>query len=172
MLIMYLYTIFTQIKYYLFIYRSLDLSNWSVDSRSSSLYTSSGSEESMAIRNGRSISRNSSDASRQLNLAPISSALETPSETPNTKLETPSEPRNTSTLKSSNTNTTTRNKGATNNSNDAAAVLRSKTVITLMGGRGYINWRQPCCSVDKSKASTGAGPNNHDAHIVIWELKL
>ncbi|GLV31061.1 uncharacterized protein CBL_12134, partial [Carabus blaptoides fortunei] len=30
--------------------RSLDLSNWSVDSRSSSLYTSSGSEESMVVQ--------------------------------------------------------------------------------------------------------------------------
>ena len=49
--------------------RSLDLSNWSVDSRSSSLYTSSGSEESMAIRHNicRSVSRNNSSASRQLN---------------------------------------------------------------------------------------------------------
>uniref|UniRef100_A0A1I8Q594 DH domain-containing protein n=2 Tax=Stomoxys calcitrans TaxID=35570 RepID=A0A1I8Q594_STOCA len=47
--------------------RSLDLSNWSVDSKSSSLYTSSGSEESMGIRffGGRSVSRNSSSASHK-----------------------------------------------------------------------------------------------------------
>lgn len=47
--------------------RSLDLSNWSVDSKSSSLYTSSGSEESVGIRffGGRSVSRNSSSASHK-----------------------------------------------------------------------------------------------------------
>ncbi|CAH1995746.1 unnamed protein product [Acanthoscelides obtectus] len=63
--------------------RSLDLSNWSVDSRSSSLCTSSGSEESMAVRLGRSISRNNSNASRQLNgVCESVSEQETPEKTP------------------------------------------------------------------------------------------
>lgn len=48
--------------------RSLDLSSWSVDSRASSLCTSSGSEESMALRG---VSRTSSGASGAANLAPI-----------------------------------------------------------------------------------------------------
>nr|XP_022918364.1 rho guanine nucleotide exchange factor 10 isoform X2 [Onthophagus taurus] len=124
--------------------RSLDLSNWSVDSRSSSLYTSSGSEESMAIRGvGRSVSRNNSNASRQLNGVCENSEKEI-------------RPQPTKTLPRNNTIDNSR-----------------RTVITLMGGRGYVNTRQRCCSVEKLKTPTPSKePNKNDAHIVIWELKL
>ncbi|KAJ3642853.1 hypothetical protein Zmor_025602 [Zophobas morio] len=123
--------------------RSLDLSNWSVDSRSSSLCTSSGSEESMAIRHGagRSVSRNNSSVSRQLN--GVNENVE--KEKPATK--------------------TLSKGGAVDNAR--------RTVITLMGGRGYVNFRQPCCPADKSKSSFSIRESNrNDAHIVIWELKL
>lgn len=125
--------------------RSLDLSNWSVDSRSSSLYTSSGSEESMAVR--RSVSRNSSSvsASRQLNDVCENSVV------------------------------VVEKQGKTLTKNNCSVIDNNarRTVITLMGGRGYVNWRQPCCPYDKNKNSfTVREPNSNDAHIVIWELKL
>lgn len=126
--------------------RSLDLSNWSVDSRSSSLCTSSGSEESMAMRHGpgRSVSRNNSNASRQLNGVSENG----------TEQEKPSVSNKTLT------------KGV-------AVDNARRTVITLMGGRGYVNFRQPCCPADKSKSSFSIRESNrNDAHIVIWELKL
>ncbi|XP_049780303.1 rho guanine nucleotide exchange factor 10 isoform X3 [Schistocerca cancellata] len=46
---------------------------------------------------------------------------------------------------------------------DPGAVPR-RTVVTLMGGRGYVNWRQ--------QGKGGPEPNSNDAHIVIWEMKL
>ncbi|KAJ8939662.1 hypothetical protein NQ314_011051, partial [Rhamnusium bicolor] len=142
--------------------RSLDLSNWSVDSRSSSLCTSSGSEESMALRLnnfGRSVSRNNSNASRQLNGVCENNVTITEKETP-----VADKPVNVN--KQTNTKTLNKNK---NNAFDNAR----RTVITLMGGRGYVNYRQPCCAADKTKhAFTGKDTNSNDAHIVIWELKL
>ncbi|KAK9730715.1 RhoGEF domain [Popillia japonica] len=156
--------------------RSLDLSNWSVDSRSSSLYTSSGSEESMAIRGvgGRSVSRNNSNVSRQLNgiildnNSIIVNAQPSEKENPSAQAQTQAQP--TVQLRhhnqQNNTKTISRNNAVDNG---------RRTVITLMGGRGYVNWRQPCCSADKSKnlsASSFREPNTNDAHIVIWELKL
>lgn len=140
--------------------RSLDLSNWSVDSRSSSLYTSSGSEESMAIRTGasRSISRNNSNASRQLNGVCENSDKEI-----------------VQTLQQSvNRDFSNKNKTVGKSTNNVDYNSR-RTVITIMGGRGYVNWRQPCChNLEKSKnvATTVREPNRNDAHIVIWELKL
>lgn len=118
--------------------RSLDLSNWSVDSRTSSLYTSSGSEENVTRQ--RSISRNNSNASRTLNGVDENSV----------------EP-----VKVVNNKTLTKN---------SVVEAPRRTVITLMGGRGYVNWRQPCCSNDKGRSYKE--PNRTDAHIVIWELKL
>lgn len=130
--------------------RSLDLSNWSVDSRSSSLYTSSGSEESM--RHGRSVSRNNSGASRQLNDVCENSVVE-------------KEAHGVKQVKAAKTLTKS-------NCNVIDSNVR-RTVITLMGGRGYVNWRQPCYPFDKNKNSFAMRePNSNDAHIVIWELKL
>jgi Rho guanine nucleotide exchange factor 10 len=129
--------------------RSLDLSNWSVDSRSSSLCTSSGSEESMALRHGigRSVSRNNSNASRELNGVSESN-------------------REKEVVKQNVAATKTLTKGS-------AVDNARRTVITLMGGRGYVNFRQPCCSADKSKSSFSIRESNrNDAHIVMWELKL
>ena len=45
-----------------------------------------------------------------------------------------------------------------------------KTVTTLMGGRGYINWRR--VAVEKQRTSALAQINNYDAFLVIWEMKL
>jgi len=45
-----------------------------------------------------------------------------------------------------------------------------KTVTTLMGGRGYINWRRT--SLEKQRTAALAQINNHDAFLVIWETKI
>ncbi|XP_069683969.1 rho guanine nucleotide exchange factor 10-like isoform X2 [Periplaneta americana] len=139
--------------------RSLDLSNWSVDSRSSSLYTSSGSEETLPLRNGggsRSVSRHGSNVSSSAQVAngPSDVTTNLPTESAVTQIE--SKPTV---------------KGATTPTDSSR-----RTVITLMGGRGYVNWRQACCySTDgknKHFSTSSPEPNSNDAHIVIWEMKL
>lgn len=144
--------------------RSLDLSNWSVDSRSSSLCTSSGSEESMAIRLNnlaRSVSRNNSSASRQLNGVSENCAGG------GTSVE--KEPQSQSQIaEKDKSRTLSKSKNKSSNFDNGR-----RTVITLMGGRGYVNYRQPCCAADKVKpVCAGKEANCNDAHIVIWELKL
>lgn len=137
--------------------RSLDLSNWSVDSHASSLYTSSGSEENLSLKTGK-LSRNSSIASRN---GPYD--LSTPNSVVESGLET-----------------TTATNHKANGKKNGKAVQQvdqpKRTVLTLMGGRGYINWRQlhAQSGVDKSSKSTYAfkDPNSNDAHIVLWEMKL
>lgn len=139
--------------------RSLDLSNWSVDSHTSSLYTSSGSEENLSLKTGK-LSRNSSTASRN---GPYETT------TPNSSigqsvLET-IPPHN---------NIKTNNKKI--NKTLQQIEQPKRTVLTLMGGRGYINWRQLNAQsvTDKGSKSgyTFKDPNSNDAHIVLWEMKL
>lgn len=139
--------------------RSLDLSNWSVDSHASSLYTSSGSEENLSLKTGK-LSRNSSTASRN---GPYETT------TPNSSIaqsvpETISPPNN---LKTN---------GKKINKTLQQIEQPKKTVLTLMGGRGYINWRQLNAQsvTDKGSKSgyTFKDPNSNDAHIVLWEMKL
>lgn len=146
--------------------RSLDLSNWSVDSRSSSLFTSSGSEESMALKQNRSqsVSRNNSNASRQLNdVCELGSDVVDGDTSNNVSFNSHNVVKNETTPKQPSLKTLTKN----------AQDNARRTVITIMGGRGYVNWRQPCCPSDKSKNSfTLRDPNSNDAHLVIWELKL
>lgn len=143
--------------------RSLDLSNWSVDSRSSSLYTSSGSEETLPFRNGdgsSSVSRHGSNVSSSAQATngsadvttnvPIESAVDIPSP----EVEASSKP----TVKCAVT----------------PADTSRRTVMTLMGGRGYVNWRQAYTADNKNKhlSVSSPEPNSNDAHIVIWEMKL
>jgi len=139
--------------------RSLDLSNWSVDSHASSLYTSSGSEENLSLKTGK-LSRNSSIASRNgpydlsaTNSSVIQSALEATSTT-NLKAKS----------------------GKKNGKAMQQVEQPKRTVLTLMGGRGYVNWRQLHAqfSIDKNSKSAYAfkDPNSNDAHIVLWEMKL
>lgn len=137
--------------------RSLDLSNWSVDSHASSLYTSSGSEENLSLKTGK-LSRNSSTASRN-----------GPYDLPTT---------NSSVMQSTLDSTSTTNLKANGKKNNKTQQIEQpkRTVLTLMGGRGYINWRQlnAQSSIDRSPKSTYTfkDPNSNDAHIVLWEMKL
>ena len=45
-----------------------------------------------------------------------------------------------------------------------------RTVTTLMGGRGYIQWR--AAAMERHKTSHLAMMNNNDAFLVIWDHKL
>ncbi|XP_067641888.1 uncharacterized protein [Eurosta solidaginis] len=149
--------------------RSLDLSNWSVDSKSSSLYTSSGSEESMGIRlfGGRSVSRNSSSASHKTsgNGSDLGNISENGLMTTTTEIQQHhSTPKTEESLKlldmkmanAKGNGTSTSATGACTPPPAAVATLKRKqkqnskqqqqqnadgprTIITLMGGRGY--WR-------------------------------
>ena len=44
-----------------------------------------------------------------------------------------------------------------------------RTVTTLMGGRGYIQWR--AAHVERSNAAMPE-INNSDAYLVVWDHKL
>lgn len=207
--------------------RSLDLSNWSVDSRSSSLYTSSGSEESMGIKHYRSVSRNSSNASHKFNGPELMNinecdhhpvnATSTPAKVEvivpvvpvpvkengiNVK-ETPAAAATVTSPTTYNSTTMKNNKRKNLKNNCHQQMVDGRrTVLTLMGGRGYINWRHvwynsPAANGNTNTNSSGnAGgnsgidggrqsyhlrsnsmtnyklPNSTDAHIIIWEKKL
>lgn len=142
--------------------RSLDLSNWSVDSRTSSLYTSSGSEDS------RPVSRQNSMAGENQAHAVNKSV---------TLNQQPADQADPAALQA------TANK-AKSKPKDRSVDGPRRTVITLMGGRGYVNWRQSCCPSNNDRrrnSSTTSNSNSHtnnkepnssDAHLVVWEMKL
>lgn len=176
--------------------RSLDLSNWSMDSRSSSLYTSSGSEESMALRQGlfssRSVSRNSSNASHKTGTSDLMNICE--NSTDLQIVPTASTPPSaTSTMNRPNKliEQTQREQVQTvvaatlkkkKNSKNAATVSESnggrRSIITLTGGRGYINWKPFWYNQPADKSSKGnqtlvrMANSTNDAHVVMWEKKL
>ena len=108
--------------------RSLDLSSWSVESRSSSHTNSSsdGSEKALTP----SVSRNASFVSQK---APEPSLLRQQS------MRKPAKPK---------------------------SELSNRTLTTLMGGRGYINWRTFRSCPQSTKF------NNHDASLIIWDQKI
>lgn len=141
--------------------RSLDLSNWSVDSHASSMYTSSGSEENLSMKAGK-LSRNSSSASRS---GPYDS---NPPISNNHVTTVPEGAVPPGKIKAQN--------GKKIGKPSTQIDQPKRTVLTLMGGRGYVNWRQQNTpvSVDKSPKSTYTikDPNSNDAHIVLWEMKL
>ncbi|KAH8354665.1 hypothetical protein KR084_001208 [Drosophila pseudotakahashii] len=201
--------------------RSLDLSNWSVDSKSSSLYTSSGSEESMGIRHfgGRSVSRNSSSASHKTSgtgsdLGNISeNGLMTTADIHHhqqqqQQLNSSAKPEEMSRLGAGTqpaaaaVATLKRKQKQNTKQQQQQSADGPRTVITLMGGRGY--WRQMwyngASGSPSHKNSSGSGGgggassgggfsgqtvgqsgnpscspltvNSNDAHIVVWEKKL
>lgn len=174
--------------------RSLDLSNWSVDSRSSSLFSSSGSEESMAMRHnigyGRSVSRNSSSASHKtggtdlMNICENSSDINVvpPSSTPPSASSTMLRPtKQLQQMQHEQVQTvvaaTLKKKKNAKNSVVAPEISGRRTIITLTGGRGYINWRHvwysyPMDKSNKSQSTLARVPNSNDAHVVMWEKKL
>merc|ERR1719282_1592872 len=142
--------------------RSLDMSSWSVESRSSSSQTTSSSEAG-SERPSPNVSRN---ASFQSNGCPSSISSPAP---PSMLNSGPASVTSTTStvLTTMTTTTTTQVVRWKDHPNKMEA---PKTVITLMGGRGYINWRR--ASVEKNRTSALAAINNCDAFLVIWEMKL
>jgi Rho guanine nucleotide exchange factor 10 len=178
--------------------RSLDLSNWSVDSRSSSLFSSSGSEESMGVKY-RSVSRNSSNASASqkfngselVNINECDAVTSTPSkndEVDNVVVVKETPQFSSATMK-------TKRKNLKNNHHQQLVDGR-RTVLTLMGGRGYVNWRHiwhtsPVGPSGNSNSNHSSNSSNEggkhlrsnsvtmpksqystEGHIIIWEKKL
>lgn len=146
--------------------RSLDLSSWSVDSRASSLCTSSGSEESMALRG---VSRTSSGASGAANLAPIastpdsSSGKSTSSDRSIARSDSSTTPETRSTNKSAGRSL----RGSDYVVGESAA---RRSVFVVMGGRGYVDWRQTADAAERP--APAADPNPKDAHLILWEMRL
>ncbi|KOB73965.1 Rho guanine nucleotide exchange factor 10 [Operophtera brumata] len=145
--------------------RSLDLSSWSVDSRASSLCTSSGSEESMALRG---VSRTSSGASGAASLAPV--AISTPD---SSSSKSTSSDRSISRSDSS-TETRTASKSAARSLRGSDYVVGEsaarRSVFVVMGGRGYVDWRQTAEAAERP--APAADPNPKDAHLILWEMRL
>lgn len=176
--------------------RSLDLSNWSVDSRSSSLYTSSGSEESMGVKY-RSVSRNSSNASHKFNGTELMNINECDlaTSTPTKAVEEESKPQEANNFSAA-TLKNNKRKNLKNNYHQQMIDGR-RTVLMLMGGRGYVNWRNVFSTPPSGPKTCSNGTpngegkpqsyhlrsnslttinykmlNSTDANIIIWEKKL
>jgi len=126
--------------------RSLDLSSWSVESKGSSQTTSSS--ENGSQKTSPSVSRTASCASDS-----------NTSESSWTTNKT-----NSSTL----SKTLTR-EGKSKDLKSKHEIVQ-RTVTTLMGGRGYIQWR--ATHLERNKTSHLAQINNSDAYLVIWDHKL
>ncbi|XP_063383963.1 rho guanine nucleotide exchange factor 10 isoform X2 [Cydia fagiglandana] len=137
--------------------RSLDLSSWSVDSRASSLCTSSGSEESMALRG---VSRTSSGASGAAGLAPVSASTPDSSASSASSGPAPAE-------RAANKPAARSLRGADYVVGEGAA---RRSVVTVVGGRGYVDWRQTADAAERP--SPAAEPNPKDAHLILWEMRL
>jgi len=134
--------------------RSLDLSSWSVESKASSQTTSSsdGSQKTSP-----SISRTASCASDS-NTSESSWISSRTSSSTMTKTRTlTQEP-------------CSNNTGVTTKETKTKHETVQRTVTTLMGGRGYIQWRGT--HLDKNKTSHLSQINNSDAYLVIWDHKL
>merc|ERR1719328_663196 len=148
--------------------RSLDMSStWSVESRGSissgSHSTTTSSSEAGSERPSPNVSRN---ASFQSNGG--SSSIASPAPPPLLNSGPASITSTTSTVLTTMTTTTTTQ--VVRWKDHPNKMEAPKTVITLMGGRGYINWRR--ASVEKNRTSALAAINNCDAFLVIWEMKL
>ncbi|XP_047510952.1 rho guanine nucleotide exchange factor 10-like protein isoform X4 [Pieris napi] len=145
--------------------RSLDLSSWSVDSRASSLCTSSGSEESMALRG---VSRTSSGASGAASLVPL--AVSTPDSGKSSASE-----RSISRSDSANQPELRQKKPERNavrslRGTDYIVENSRRSIVTIMGGRGYVDWRQTADAAERPVPA--ADPNPKDAHLIMWEMRL
>lgn len=137
--------------------RSLDLSSWSVDSRASSLCTSSGSEESMALRG---VSRTSSGASGAASLAPVAVSTPDSSSASERSIGITIPDRSVS-------KTAARSLRGADYVGESAA---RRSVVTVVGGRGYVDWRQTADAAERP--APAAEPNPKDAHLILWEMRL
>ncbi|KAI5644275.1 rho guanine nucleotide exchange factor 10-like protein isoform X1 [Phthorimaea operculella] len=149
--------------------RSLDLSSWSVDSRASSLCTSSGSEESMALRG---VSRTSSGASGAASLAPVAASTPDSSSGKSTASDRSVSRSDSATERIPDPRPKPKNAARSLRGSDyvVGESAARRSVLTVMGGRGYVDWRQ---TAEASERPTPAAePNPKDAHLILWEMRL
>jgi Rho guanine nucleotide exchange factor 10 len=143
--------------------RSLDMSSWSVESRGSAHTTSSS--EAGSERPSPNVSRNASFQSNGGNGNGHPPALQQ-------SQSAPVEPQ--PAAKPAEAPAPTAAPKACEPLSSSAKLRKKldapKTVTTLMGGRGYINWRR--ASVEKQRTAAHAVINNCDAFLVFWETKL
>ena len=136
--------------------RSLDLSSWSVESRGS-CHTTSSSDTSSEYASP-SVSRNASFISNRSSFVG--------SIGPSSVVDLPPVPGGGGGGAGSGAlrrRPSCRQQPARANSKLAEAAPGQRTVTTLMGGRGYIQWR---------KGAMQAGVNNSDAYLVVWDHRL
>ena len=136
--------------------RSLDLSSWSVESRASSHTTSSS--DTCSDLASPSLSRNASFLSTRSGYGCPALEPAAPSTHPPPAPGPPPSVRRRVSCK----------KPAPAPAAKQEAVQR--TVTTLMGGRGYIQWRH--AHTERHRTSHLAQVNNSDAYLVIWDHKL
>ena len=127
--------------------RSLDLSSWSVESRGS-CHTTSSSDTSSEYASP-SVSRNASFISNRSSFVG--------SIGPSSVVDLPPVPAGGVRRRAS------CRQASRAQSKLAESTPGQRTVTTLMGGRGYIQWR---------KGAMQAGVNNSDAYLVIWDHRL
>ncbi|XP_045516638.1 rho guanine nucleotide exchange factor 10-like protein isoform X4 [Pieris brassicae] len=145
--------------------RSLDLSSWSVDSRASSLCTSSGSEESMALRG---VSRTSSGASGAASLVPL--AVSTPDSGKSSASERSISRSDSANQPELRAKKPERNAVRSLRGTDYIVENSRRSIVTIMGGRGYVDWRQTADAAERPVPA--ADPNPKDAHLIMWEMRL
>jgi Rho guanine nucleotide exchange factor 10 len=151
--------------------RSLDMSSWSVESRGSSGQTTSSSEAG-SERPSPNVSRN---ASFQSNSAATISVTPATNSGPPSITSVASSAASSSISSSSSSQqhaapTASHTQPSQSKTPARPKLDNPKTVTTLMGGRGYINWRR--AAVEKQRTTALAQINNCDAFLVIWEMKL
>ena len=130
--------------------RSLDLSSWSVESRvSHSSHTTSSSDTCSDLtspclsRNASFVSNRSSYISNDIPPTPTNASVRR-----RVSYKRPNHVAN----------------------NVAKDTCQQRTVTTLMGGRGYIQWR--AAQMERHRTGHLAQINNSDAYLVIWDHKL
>lgn len=147
--------------------RSLDLSSWSVDSRASSLCTSSGSEESMALRG---VSRTSSGASGAASLAPVAVSTPDSSSSKSTASDRSVSRSDSATVPETRTVAKSAARSLRGSDYVVGESAARRSVVTIMGGRGYVDWRQTADAAERPAPAADLNPK--DAHLVLWEMRL
>jgi len=172
--------------------RSLDMSSWSVQSRDSAHTNTSSSSDAGSERPSPSVSRNASFQSSASGASSVSTAassiIVSNGNQPPSAHSTPAK-ANTAPAPLRQTQSAAANSAAPAKPPDGTQTRRSKkadaprTVITLMGGRGYINWRRVTAATAAAASGKGSSSaaaaaaaiaqiNNCDAYMVMWEMKL
>eukprot|EP00095_Tigriopus_kingsejongensis_P003352 maker-scaffold787_size97196-snap-gene-0.12 protein:Tk03352 transcript:maker-scaffold787_size97196-snap-gene-0.12-mRNA-1 annotation:"rho guanine nucleotide exchange factor 10" len=168
--------------------RSLDMSSWSVGSRGSTQTTSSS--EAGSERPSPNVSRNASVKSQgnaSVSSLPHHEPLAPSLSTPNPSVSEVSPVPVVAGAGSSASMPSTPHKVVKTQSGptpaqepihpSTVAKARKKidlprTVTTLMGGRGYINWRAAHTERNRLGQAVQIKNNNFDSFLVLWEMKL